>query len=61
MIIELEKFRNGRGTIFYIVKLDGVYVDDTLSMDPVQAREIYEEVKQKHATPNSNILISENI
>ena len=61
MKIELVKFFTTRGTRYYIVKIDGQYVEGTLASDLPQAIEIYEEVKKKHKKGNSEVIISENI
>lgn len=61
MKIELVKFISTRGNKYYMVKLDGECVENTLASDLPQAVEIYEEVKKKYKRENTEIIISENI
>lgn len=61
MLLELVKFVTTRGNKYYMVKLDGEYVEDTLAPDLSQAMEIYEEVKKRYKRESTTIVISENI
>ncbi len=61
MKIELVKFFTTGGNKYYMVKLDGECVENTLVPDLPQAMEIYEEVKKRCKKENSEIIISENI
>lgn len=61
MKIELVKFISTRGNKYYMVKLDGECVENTLASDLPQAMEEYEKVKKRYKKENTEIIISENI